>query len=178
MKIEQITRTDHARRVEPWYQKAVNDPTVHPFLGTTTWREAPPAVDGDWSSAYFMDQYDQGLLRVGFDHVLHTGSIGLWVLEGNTGIAALLMRFALCKLPQRHGLTHLTFCISDSNRVWRDQAMRAAGKWMWGRDPSSVFDQATGKLVDCLHFKVPVEAIQKRRRSHVAAPAAPELSEA
>jgi hypothetical protein len=165
--IEQITKAEHARRIEPWHQKAVNDATVHPFLALGAWRGTPAPVDDDWNTAYFMDQHDMGLLRVGFDHVLHTGTIGLWVLEGNTGIAALLMRYAMCKLPQRYGLTHLAFCISDSNRVWRDQAMRVAGKWMWGREPGSAFDQATGKTVECLHFKVPVEAIQQRRRRRV-----------
>lgn len=164
MKIEQITKADHSRRVEPWHQKAVNDPTVQPFLTLAAWSETPAPVDIDWTQAYFMDEYDIGLLSVRLDHGQRLATLGLWVLGHNTGVSALLMRYAMFKLPKRYGITHLAFFISDANRAWRDQAMRVAGKWMWGREPGAVFDIATGRMVDLLHFKVPVEAIQQHRR--------------
>lgn len=163
MKIEQVTKADHARRIDAWYQKAINDPTVFPFLATSNWRGAPPAADSDWSEAYFMDDRDLALLSVKLDHVRRYASVGLWVLEGNTGVAALMMRYAICKMPKRFGVTHLTFCIQENNTAWREQAMRVAGKWMWGREPEASINLEGGRDFDCLNFKVPLSAISRKR---------------
>jgi hypothetical protein len=163
MKIEQITKAEHERRIVPWFQRAVNDPTVHPFLGMGTWRGTPAPEDSDWSKAYFMDDSGVGLLSVGLDHQLCVANLCLWVLDGNQPVAAALMRYAIRTVPKRFGMRHLAFVISDSNAAWRNRAMRAAGKWMWGRETDAVYDTATGRLVDCLHFKVPVSALARSK---------------
>lgn len=163
MKIEQITKAEHDRRIVPWYQRAINDSKVHPFLSTSQYRAVLAAVDDDWSSARFMDDSDRGLLLITLDRERSTATIGLWVLGANTGVAAGLMLYAIRVVPKRFGVRNLSFSISDSNVKWRDQAMRVAGGWMWGREPGAVYDTASGTWVDSWNFKVPVSEIQKER---------------
>lgn len=159
MRVDQITKADYDRRVLPWFQRAVNDPLVHPFLSTGFFRATPEVEGSDWNSAKFMDATDAGLLSASFDHERKSASIGLWVLGGETHVAAALMRYAIRQIPRRYGMKYLTFLVAESNTAWRRRTMRSAAKFMWGKEPGSVYDIKSGDMVAALHFKIPVDQI-------------------
>jgi hypothetical protein len=156
MRIEQVFKPDHDRRVGTWYQAAMNDPMVHPYLSPGSWRGMPHATDNDWELARFMDDGDQGLLSVGIDRERRLVTISLWVLGGNTAIAAALMLYAIRRIPKRYDAAYLRFLIAENNTAWRDRALKAAGRWMWGREPFAAYDTTRGEWVSALHFQIPV----------------------
>lgn len=165
MRVEQITKAEHERRLLPWFQRAINDAAVHPFLSVDVFRNAPIVEDTDWGSAKYMDELDRGLLSCTFDHQRRSASIGIWVLGCDPVVAAALMSFALRVIPNRYGVDYLTFLISEANVAWRDRVMRSAGRWLWGVEPAAAYDARTGKMVGAYHFKVPVAWVKAKRRS-------------
>jgi hypothetical protein len=162
MKIEQVFKADHDRRIGAWYQAAMNDPTVHPFLSMSAWRSVPAASDDDWGNARFMDDGGRGLLSVSMDRERQSVSIGLWVLGGDTSVAAALMLYAIRRVPRRYNARHLCFSIAENNAAWRDRALKSAARWLWGREPEGAYDVVSGKWVSVLCFKVPVAELTTR----------------
>lgn len=164
MKIEQVFKADHDRRIGAWYQAAMNDPSVHPFLSMGAWRSVPSAPDNDWEQARFMDDGDKGLLAITIDRERQSVSVGLWVLGGDTAVAAALMLYAIRRVPLRYNARHLCFSIAENNVAWRDRALKSAARWLWGREPEGAYDVETGKWVSVLCFKIPVSELPARKK--------------
>lgn len=160
MKIKQLTKLDQGR-LDIWYDLALNNPRVRPYMQHTTFNVPFTVEDGDWQTAHFMDDGDNCYMRLSFDREKKEMRMSLWSLEESQATVAAMMRVAILVAPKHYNMEYITFSIHDANKAWLKSWMRRFHQHRWGVEPNAAWDIEAQAWCPSHHFKIPIAAIQQ-----------------
>lgn len=153
--IRRLTPVDQPE-LAAWYSRAVNDPTVAPWLNDGRWSSCPVIPDNDWEKTLVFG-FEDSLLRVNYERDERAMGVTLHVLDTPRRAlhSALMLRYVV-KMARAAGFQYLMFQVSNANVAWLDQLYARHSRHCWGVRPFGFYDPKTHRPVSGHHFCVPV----------------------
>jgi hypothetical protein len=145
-----------------WYSKAVNDPTVRPFLSLSNYSQELVIQPNDWETTYFMDEAYQTLLSVFHNRYERSVAITLFTLSSKSSkpsSSSKALRFIAKQLPLLYDLQHISFVISAENKEWLAAVQKRFLVYQWGIEPLSAYHSITRMFHGTHKFKIPTTAL-------------------
>lgn len=166
MEITRITKTGQSR-IDNWYDKALKDAAVRPYLSFAVRIPHLSSDSGDdWACVFYMDDDNQALLRASLsrDYCMREISFSLWVLESSAKrriAGRMLMRFP--SIAESYGAKFMDASCHASN-VDSARLLRRRFGESWGRQAEHGWNPDLGRFEDTLHFRTTVADWRDRCR--------------
>jgi len=162
--ITQLT-PDDTGILDEWYARASNTPTVSRYLGIAGYNTPISMPESDWDGMVFINDEQNGIIKLYFDHEINTATFGIWVIPTHrmTDCARDLMGAALGKLTQLPNMTYLASRVQSTNDHGNNFSKRYLGH-PWGCEPNGAYDRVTSEWVAMNHYKSTIADVQQRLR--------------
>lgn len=177
MRIEPIDRlglTDQYR-LDEWFDKAINDDSVRPYLTTGSHTPRIMVPDDDHDGVVLMNYNNTGVLKLYFEEESRTAKFGIWVLTPTPDVltrketAYNLMKYGINVCKQNPLIEYIGSRVMETNV--HGLSFSSSLLDQWGTEPAAVFD--TGTLiynqthtwVAWHHFRSPINVVEERLNS-------------
>lgn len=177
MRFEHVDRlgpTDQ-ERIDVWFDKAMRDETVRPYLTTGTHFPRITIPEDDYDGVVLMDENNRGVLKIYMDEESRTARIGVWVLAPTVGdyargeTAFSLMSKAITIVEASPSVQFFATRVMSTNHHGQSFSDRLFEPW--GREVKAVFDTNTSghlarpnRWVDWLHYRSPIAEVKENMR--------------
>lgn len=157
--VERVGITDQ-HRLDVWFDQAMNDQTVMPYLGDGSSRPRLIVPDDDQDGVVLMNKANTGVLKLYFDPDIRTARFGIWTLQEaptRSLLAHRLISTAMVVLGYHPDLVWLTARVKTSNI----HGMAFATRYLdepWGVEPKAGFDHG---WVDVAHFRETITNVRQ-----------------
>lgn len=160
--VERIGSTEQ-HRLDEWFDQAMKDPTVMPYLGTSGNRPRLEVPDDDYTGVVLMNKASTGVMKLYFNHDTRTSTFGLWVLTPEEGgrsrreTALELVRTSMVVLEHHPTLHWIASKVKVSNEHGMNFSRMLMGE-PWGLEDQAAYDRG---WVDLAHFRASIDDVKK-----------------
>lgn len=142
-----------------WWNKAIVDETVWPYLSMGRWHDPAKLDSGDWDHVWVMDPSHTVVMRYSVvrKNGMDDASIAVWGLGGpgrSLKVGRLLT--LLPHLARRYGATYLDCMVAASNTASIKIVEKVFGQ-PWGTEPDGAWNGLIGKYEDVHYYRTRVQ---------------------
>lgn len=165
MQIDQITQLDQDR-LEDWFDKAMNDESVRPYLTTGVHFPRISLPEDSYDGAIFMNENNTGVIKLYPNEDSQTMMIGIWVLtpenddSSRSVVAHALMGKAIEYTMRNPRIQFFSTRVMSTNYHGMNFSTRLLTQW--GEEKHAVFDTSdvsTGCWVSWVHFRASIHHV-------------------
>ena len=158
----------HQSIIDDWFNEALADPLVGPYLGVVDYRPIITIPDNDWEGFVLIDEGHQGVIKIYFNRETMTASMGMWVLTQQTAqakarITASLVMELLNVMSLYPRFTHMSATVAQDNIQSLRITTSVLGK-PWGTEPHGAYNFKERKFTGLVHFQTPMDELYTRIR--------------
>lgn len=163
-------------RIQEWYNKAINEPSVRRFLTLNTTWETVSDLTSDWANVHLMDSSNRGLAIINPGRIYgnQNGTLSVWVLPGSGQqlIAGRLVLKAF-ELAKAMNIKYISVWAHEDNRASRNlcqhlcESHRVGQTWPGAKIGVCIqegWDPVLARWVDTHGFRINVSQFMENRQ--------------